>query len=102
MKFGGGISEFQDSREFKERPKDEDDGMFICSRAREALVAAALCESECDQLNTPFLNQPDAVTHRYIVLDTFSNQQLTEKIGFNRNDARRGHAALRIPDYFTF
>ena len=75
---------------------DEEDGMFIRS------AAAALCELECDQLNTPFLNQPDAVTHRYIVLDTFSNQQLTEKIGFNRNDARRGHAALRIPDYFTF
>ena len=28
-------------------------------------------------------------------------RQLTEKIGFNRNDARRVYTALQIPDHFT-
>ena len=48
---------------------DEKDGMFIRS-------AAALCELECDQLNTPFLNQPDVVTHRHIIFETFSNKAI--------------------------
>ena len=36
---------------------DEEDSVCIRFRAHEAIVAAALCELECGQLNTPFLNQ---------------------------------------------
>lgn len=80
---------------------DEDDGVYIRFRAHEAIVAAALCELECGQLNIPFLDQPDAVIHRNITFETFSNQQLMETIGFNRNDAHRVYAALHIPDHFV-
>ena len=80
---------------------DEEDGVCIRFRAHEAIVAAALCEWECGQLNTPFLNQPDAVIHRNITFETFSSQQLMETIRFNRNDARRVYAALHIPDHFV-